>query len=722
MLPEQQPQEPDYRPNQAPSEVPGGPNVTPANGNESLLPDHQTPSKCRLVRSSFGLWVAGSYAALSSFSWIAIVYLTFRPISSHNLSYSTHKDAGYKAALKGLTIDKADELFKENEDWIQTARVLMSFVGVFSIPAASAICASAAAVYSQRRARSKRADMTIRQVMMLADRSWTNPFTYARALTPDGWKRYGSWLLAVAICVHILGFIIAPLQQIFLSSKTIKRSQLGGHIEQLFDIPSHLANDRGRINNTVVLATRDALERTSVVQPQTQLWPPGNEVCTTTYNEHCPDMTTFANISIYPDPFLAQLPNGYNTGLISQYLPRINSTTTVTPTGFPKDCGDTPGSLYFYHENVFKSSSSDYSWTVTACMPADMRQSPWSSTRDRQDFSEELYVNITYGRVSSTKHSLDGYIVKIVVNTTAGYFELPNYINGGKAGPLLEKRPNCTDSNNCQTQYSDYWRMQNPKGVYLDSHKGPLQTLTLALFGPDCFFEAWSQSKLPSQDAGSGSSDPDVCLSMAPLGGLFLNQDGLLDIRNLTSQEYPAIVHFPCGFNGAQTAEEAIHQWLAVFRQVNIGRLENAFNAAAFLANQAWMEFGNEDFSFGMNVYWDMGKDTSIPTFSVGGIVTVSILLGLYLFILMGLGFYSTRSPRWTEQLDSFAMMRIGASVADDVPLLAAAGSSHVAVLDKIPGIMGDSGLEHERIGKLALGGSAPLTGKRLYASYKWSL
>ncbi|OQD61557.1 hypothetical protein PENPOL_c016G03989 [Penicillium polonicum] len=721
MLPEQQPQESNHPPNQAPSEVPGGSNVTPGE-NESLLRDRQAPSSKRLVRSSFALWIAGSYATLSSFSWIAIVYLTFRPISSHNLSYSTDKDAGYKAAWKGLTLDKRDALFKENENWIQTARVLLSFVGVFSIPAASAVCASAAAVYSQRRARSRSADMTIRQVMMLADRNWTNPFTYARALTPDGWKHYGSWFLAVAIFVHILGFIIAPLQQIFLSSKTIKRSQLGGHIKELFDIPSHLANDPGYTNNTVVLATRDALERTSVVQPQTQLWPPGKEMCTSTYNDHCPDMTTFANISAYPDPFLAQLPNGYNTGLIRQYLPRINSTTTVTPTVFPKDCGDTLGSLYFYHENVFKSSGSDdYPWTVTACMPADTRQSPWSSTRDRQDFSEELYVNITYGGLSSTKESLGGYVVKITVNTTAGYFELPNYSNRGQAGPLLGKSPNCTDSNNCNTQYSDPRRIENPKGVYLDSHKGPLQTLTLALFGPDCFFEVWSRSKLPSQDTSSGS-DPDVCLSMAPLGGLFLSEDGFLDMRNFTPQEYPASVQFPCGFNKAQTAENAIHQWLMVFRQVSIPRLENVFNAAAFLANQAWMEFGNEQISFGMNVYWDMGKDTSIPTFSVGGIVTVSILLGLYLFILIGLGYYSTRSPRWTEQLDSFAMMRIGASVADDVPLLAAAGSSHVAVLDKIPGIMGDSGPEDERIGKLALGGSAPLTGKRLYASYKWSL
>ncbi|KUM64784.1 hypothetical protein ACN42_g2288 [Penicillium freii] len=171
MPPEQQPQESNHPPNQAPSEVPGGSNVTPAGENESLLRDRQAPSSKRLVRSSFALWIAGSYAALSSFSWMAIIYLTFRPISNHNLSYSTDKDAGHKAAWKGLTLDKRDALFKENENWIQTARVLLSFVSVFSIPAASAVCASAAAVYSQRRARSKSADMTIRQVMMLADRS-----------------------------------------------------------------------------------------------------------------------------------------------------------------------------------------------------------------------------------------------------------------------------------------------------------------------------------------------------------------------------------------------------------------------------------------------------------------------------------------------------------------------------------------------------------------------
>ncbi|OQE19329.1 hypothetical protein PENFLA_c019G09299 [Penicillium flavigenum] len=405
--------------------------------------------------------------------------------------------------------------------------------------------------------------MSIRQVMMLADRNWINAFTYARALTPTDWKRYGSGFLAMAICIHVLGFIISPLQQILLSSKTIKKPPLGGRVEELFDIPYHLAYDPGYTNNTVVLATRNALGRTSVMQPQTQLWPPGNKF--------------------------------------------------FSPAPFPKNCGDAPGSLYFHHKNVFHSSGSDdYSWAVIACMPADMRQSPWISMRDRQDFSEDL----------------------------------PGMI-------------------------------RNPEAIYLDSHKGPLQTLTRALFGPGCFFEAWPRLVF-KHVRNTGFPNPDVCLSMAPLGGLFLNNEGSLDMRD--PEEYPTRVQFPCGFNGAQTAEEAIYSWLKTFHQ-------------------------------------DMGKDTSIPTFSVGGIVTVSVLLGLYLFILMGLGYYSARTPRWTEQLDSFAMMGIGASVADDVPLLAGV-SNYVAILDKIPGAMGNSAPGHERIGKLALGGSA----KRLYASYKWSV
>ncbi|RJE26738.1 hypothetical protein PHISCL_00969 [Aspergillus sclerotialis] len=81
-------------------------------------------------------------------------------------------------------------------------------------------------------------------------------------------------------------------------------------------------------------------------------------------------------------------------------------------------------------------------------MPANASQPLWKPTRDRQDFSEELFVHTTVGRYE--------YTVKITVDTTAGYFELPNYLNGGNPGPLLPKFPECTLESDCLGQVYRY--------------------------------------------------------------------------------------------------------------------------------------------------------------------------------------------------------------------------------------------------------------------------
>jgi len=63
----------------------------------------------------------------------------------------------------------------------------------------------------------------------------------------------------------------------------------------------------------------------------------------------------------------------------------------------------------------------------------------------RQDFSETLYLNISivaFGKTDPDDPQANGGIYKLTVNTTAGYFELPNYMNGQQAGPLVEGNPN----------------------------------------------------------------------------------------------------------------------------------------------------------------------------------------------------------------------------------------------------------------------------------------
>ena len=87
-------------------------------------------------------------------------------------------------------------------------------------------------------------------------------------------------------------------------------------------------------------------------------------------------------------------------------------------------------------------------------MPGDQSSSTWENTYNRQDFFEVLYLNISvmgYDRPVNPVQGPDsptaGGIFKITSNTFAGYFELPNYMDGGQAGPIIDGdpdyEPNC---------------------------------------------------------------------------------------------------------------------------------------------------------------------------------------------------------------------------------------------------------------------------------------
>lgn len=174
----------------------------------------------------------------------------------------------------------------------------------------------------------------------------------------------------------------------------------------------------------------------------------------------CGKGVTLGNISDLAEPFLVELPNGYSTGLISQFIPRINSTATyenITASEYPSGCDQIIGafSVGYSGKILYSPTDSAANWSIQACMPADLRQSPWKYIRDRQDFSEELYLNVTIitdGRVPRKNTPVGGSFYRVTLNTTAGYFELPNYMNGLTAGPLLEKDPNSICGHNCTSE------------------------------------------------------------------------------------------------------------------------------------------------------------------------------------------------------------------------------------------------------------------------------
>ncbi|KAF2471216.1 uncharacterized protein BDR25DRAFT_223473, partial [Lindgomyces ingoldianus] len=431
-------------------------------------PEKQTYTK--LHRSVYIVIVVILYAAVSLFAWVVTCILVYHPMTLQHYDIWLGQDGmGQGEDYNERWGHTASDLYQKSEKWFQTARVLQSIVNILTIPVASAVCGSAAVVYAQRGKYSK--DLSLGQLVLLADKTWSDPLTILDLLFGKlAWKSsgpginrskrsYSSALVVFAILLHLLGSIIAPLQQVLLGTKTLHVPTGPQMVIMLTDLPSHLdsAVDGGAEvilpdSNDVVLRTRAAMETAINTQTQAQMWPGANFNCITDEpldldtRYICGRGTMFGNMSKLPDPFLAELPSTIHTGLIRQFIPRINSTATyekITEAEFPRGCENIFGAFYVDYKNTTISAGENTTWGLQACMPNNNTHSPWKFNRDRQDFTEQLYLNITlagfpYNRVIYTPTAS---YAKITLHTTAGYFELPNYMNQGVAGPLLDKDP-----------------------------------------------------------------------------------------------------------------------------------------------------------------------------------------------------------------------------------------------------------------------------------------
>lgn len=217
------------------------------------------------------------------------------------------------------------------------------------------------------------------------------------------------------------------------------------------------------------MLTRRALESTSNLTPQPRLWQE-NFDCSFIgkgNTEQCIyDTATLGNLSALSNPFLAQLPVGYHTGLVKQFIPRINSTVkweSIPRKEMPVNCGDMPNSFYAHYANGTRRpedswdplSGAQRNWSIEACMPDNQSVSPWQQTYMRQSFTEVLYLNISVigyhdwrssaFEVPGPDSTAYGGIFRIISETTAGYFELPNYMRRGQAGPIIDGDPDGSD-------------------------------------------------------------------------------------------------------------------------------------------------------------------------------------------------------------------------------------------------------------------------------------
>lgn len=133
-------------------------------------------------------------------------------------------------------------------------------------------------------------------------------------------------------------------------------------------------------------------------------------------------------------------------------------------------------------------------------------------------------------------------------------------------------------------------------------------------------------------------------------------------------------------------------------------------NPALFLTTKALISACNPPFK----VQYDNGTTTLIPSISLTGLVLISLLLGTFIIALISMTAYATSTPVWTYQLDSFAMMRIGAAIGHAFPMGISYDPDWHTMLDECPGWIGDESPENP-IGRLGLGAEARIEKDKVF-------
>lgn len=682
-----------------------------------------------LHRSYYILVLAVLYSAFATPPWILICFMSKRP-----LTVASYNATGI-ASGGGRT-----NAFRENEEYYRTARVLRAVVNALAIPMATAVCASAALIYTQRR-NSKQGTLTMRQVMVLADKGWISLPIIAKLLNVFNlrvaWRRYYSTMLLTALLLSLLAALTAPVQEAFLSQRSIKVPYLANAssipnsiLRHAFEFKSVFALREVEATTIIRSNLRSRLVSSTRKQTDLQLWPGGHRPCAYDWQLYCPP--TFGDLNSLPDPFFAQLPNSTNVGTIYQYIPRVNSRAIhgMVQTGdddFAKCVQDNSTfqqRFVGWRGNVsIERYALRTAWQMDICMPGNASISPWVAQSTPQTFNETVFWNISTAAIGDRPDKTLGWfrpdesrIYRTTMITTAGLFELPNYYNATPVRPLLKEEPDLQKGlsypQNANQRLVD---QPNPFVHPQQPNRGPLRYIVEALFGNDSFIA--DRVADPEAFLAVGYDDPKAtCDEVEPLRAL-------TPLQAYESQ---------CVKNrySLRDIDEATLDWVSLFdtdnrtyrdpsswtNQSGTQVLQDALAVAGFLAAQAWITYSAEHTFSSYEVYTDPGEDVIIPAISDAGIILGSALLGLQLLLLLSLAVYSSVTPRWSDTLDAFAMMRYGVEHARHLRFAAVGDAEEISVLDELDGRVGDAAGD-EHVGVLSTAGTAGLRAKRGYVS-----
>jgi len=406
------------------------------------------------------------------------------------------------------------------------------------------------------------------------------------------------------------------------------------------------------------------------------------------------------------DTWFSPVPSGFSTGVHvdPQYAPRLNTTIeyrNMTEAEWPTECDRDREDVFFVE---YHGGDDDYrEFDIVACIPANISDTPWQATYNRQDITEDLFLAI-----SVPSRIRDPVMWRITARSTLGYFELPNAKNGNRAGPLLDE---ISLTNTWTESRGGSGRSQEKRATNesyagnvrqaIGEHIGPLTAIGLALFGEGSFIErrvsnpsAFTVDR-PEVDDIYYENFGDNCLGMMPLS--FAIGGCLRDYNYLGENEVLA----------------PVRQLIAYFDNENSARA--ALTVAAFLANKEWLNPSQYN-SWGghrnsREVYFDPGVPTKKTDIALWGIITGSVFLGLHLLGLLVLALYAFWKRPFMPWLGAEFVVKAGTAHADI--LSAAEGDKQwKQTVAACPGFVGDE-KPTDDVGRIAFGATAALSRTR---------
>ena len=181
-----------------PKEHGESPSFADSTHRKSLLEDtNSDPPSEKLFRQSYLLVLVSLYSCLAVFAWVVLCIQNYRPITTHTYSYVSDGDV-FQGTLAAR--------MKSNAEWFRAVKVLIAIKDTLIIPLTSTVCASAAVIYVQNFG--CRRHFSMQQTITLADKGWNSPDVWLTLLNVNGWKSRGSYFLAFAIVLHVLGTLL----------------------------------------------------------------------------------------------------------------------------------------------------------------------------------------------------------------------------------------------------------------------------------------------------------------------------------------------------------------------------------------------------------------------------------------------------------------------------------------------------------------------------------